>query len=219
MSGLRWDIPVDPDAPTARDWLLQELAKPEYRAAQPTWFDRLSNDVRKWVLSLFENLGNGAPGGTLPVIGILVIIALIVLGILKYGMPRLNQRRTSASPLFDADDTRDQATLRRAAEAAAANGDWALAIEERFRAIARGLSDRDLVLVHPGSTASAISRDAAQVFPGEQAALQAAARAFDGVRYLNHAGSSEQYRAITELDLRLSSVTPVASAGAVAVAS
>ncbi|HEU5222286.1 MAG TPA: DUF4129 domain-containing protein [Candidatus Lumbricidophila sp.] len=203
MSWLRWEIPVDPDAPTARDWLAHELAKPEYQAAQPTWFDRAANEVRKWFLSLFEHAGS-APGGALGTLAVVVIIALIALALWKYGAPRMGQRRTSASPLFAADDTRDLAALRKAAEAAAAAGDWALAIEERFRAIARGLSDRDLVLVHPGSTATAISLEAAQRFRAEQATLRAAADVFDAVRYLGATGSREQYEHVTALEERVS---------------
>ena len=35
----RFDPPLDPDATEARRWVLDELANPEYRAAEPTAFD------------------------------------------------------------------------------------------------------------------------------------------------------------------------------------
>ncbi|MCU1636561.1 MAG: rane protein, partial [Cryobacterium sp.] len=44
-------IPVDPDAPEAQQWLRDELAEAPYQAAQPTWFDRVSQGFFDWLNS------------------------------------------------------------------------------------------------------------------------------------------------------------------------
>ncbi|WP_395243711.1 DUF4129 domain-containing protein [Agromyces sp. MMS24-K17] len=208
---MRLDIPVDPDAPEARRWLEDELAKPEYTAAQPTWFDRLMQQVGDWFAQLFSGAG-AVPAELVWLVVVAVVVALVVVGLLVFGVPRLRRRRTSAAPLFDDGDVRDLATLRRAAEAAAARGDWALAIEERFRALVRGLVDRELVRVHPGTTAHGFARTASTRFPDATDGLDAAAAAFDGVRYLGRSGDAAAYDAVTALERTIEAARPVAIA-------
>ena len=71
-------IPVDPDRPEAQQWLLDELSKPEYQAARPTWFDRASEAVLDWITSL-QVLGvSGPPGLVLLIVLVVVVIGLVV---------------------------------------------------------------------------------------------------------------------------------------------
>ncbi|WP_350347287.1 DUF4129 domain-containing protein [Agromyces sp. G08B096] len=213
------DIPVDPDAPEARRWLLDELSRPEYREAEPTWFDLAAQAVRDWLIGLFQG-GVGLPGGILPVLAVLLVVVLVVVGILVFGVPRLRRRRGGGgrAPLFDDADTRSLAELRRAADAAEAAGDYGLAIEERFRAVVRALVDRELVRAHPGTTAHGFAASAAPGFPGHASRLQSAADAFDAVRYLGRPGTIEEARALAALDRDLAAATPVPAATAGAVA-
>jgi hypothetical protein len=199
--------PLDPDAPEARRWVVDELAKPEYRAAEPTLFDLAAQAVRDWIASLFGG-ATGLPVPTLALIAVLVVAVLVGLGLLVFGLPRLRRRSTAPVPLFDDDDLRDAATLRRASERAAASGEWALAIEERFRALVRGLVERELVRVHPGTTAHGMARAASGPFPAERAALEQAADAFDAVRYLGRAGTSGTYAEVVALDDALAAGRP-----------
>ncbi|QAY74547.1 DUF4129 domain-containing protein [Agromyces protaetiae] len=203
------EIPVDPDAPEARRWLLDELAKPEYRAAEPTWFDRLAQQIRDWLGDLFSGAG-GLPEPVVALIAVLVVAALVVVALLVFGLPRLRRRRSSAEALFDDGDTRTLAELRRAADAAEAAGRFDLAIEERFRAIARALVDREIVRMHPGTTAHGFAASAAGSFPDFGMRLSEASDAFDGVRYLGRAGSLVEVRALAALDADLERSTPVA---------
>lgn len=204
---MRLEIPVDPDADDARRWLQDELAKPEYRAAEPTWFDRLMKAIGDWIGELFSS-GGGVPQPVVIAVVILVVVALVVIGLLVFGLPRLRRRRAASAPLFDDGDTRDLAELRRAAEAAAQRGDWPLAIEERFRAVVRGLVDRELVRVYPGSTAHGIADASAAPLPEFAAELAAGAALFDQVRYLGRAGDAEGYARLTALDEALWRTTP-----------
>lgn len=214
---MRFAPPLDPDAPEARRWLEAELSKTEYQAAKPTAFDQAMQAIREWFEELLQGAG-GVPAPLVQLIIVLLVAALLVVAFLVFGVPRLRRRTPPALPLFDDGDLRDLAALRRAAEAAAAAGDWPLAIEERFRAIVRGLVDRELVQVHPGTTAHAFAASAAVPFAGLAEALAAVAAAFDGVRYLGRPGSRDEYDRATALERELESTRPVGIRAADAVA-
>lgn len=207
MSLLPVDVPVDPDAAEAREWVLRELSDAKYREAQPSWFDRLVQQFWEWLNSLVF-----PAGGAISPVGILILLAIVggivALAFLVFGLPRLNRRSRVSGSLFGDDDDRDAAALRRASEQAAAASDWSTAIVERFRAIARDLSDRTIVTVSPGTTAHDFAVRAAAAFPGEQEPLPASARTFDEVRYLGGGGSREQYEALVALDGRLRAARP-----------
>ena len=146
--------PLDPTAQQARQQLLNELSKPGYAQANPTLWD----DFIKWLENLLNGLqpkGNlGAAGFNLgPAFIILIVLAALVVAFLVFGVPRLNRKSKAVGALFGDDDERDSVTLRRAAERAAASGDYATAIAEAFRSIARGLSERTVMTTFPGTTA------------------------------------------------------------------
>lgn len=208
----RFAPPLDPDAPEARRWVLDELAKPEYRAAEPTAFDLFAQAVRDWFADLFAGAG-GLPTPALALIAVLVLAGLVAIGLLVFGLPRLRRRAGAPVPLFDDGDVRDADALRRAATAAAAARDWTLAVEERFRALVRSLVERELVRVHPGTTAHGMADAASRPFPERSADLESAAADFDAVRYLARPGTEAQYRRITALEADLATSRPVAGAG------
>lgn len=205
--GMTWlGIPVDPDAPEARRLLRDELAKVPYQAAQPTWFDRLSRAILDWFASL-SFVGDGS-AGWVPVVAILVGIALLVAAVLIFGLPRRARRRARAAGLFAADDRRSAEQLRRAAATAAAAGDWDLASEEAFRALAQGLAERAIVRSTPGTTAHSVAELAATAFPADRARLLEGATVFEGVRYLGADGTEPGYRALIALDTDLCAARP-----------
>ncbi len=205
---LPLSIPVDPDAPQAHDWLVQELAKPEYQAAKPTWFDLASKAVQDWLASLFQT-GSGSFSGILLLVIVVLAAGLLAVAFLVFGLPRLNRRsRSKGDTLFGADDTRDAATLRSSAERAARGGDWTLAVEERFRAIAQSLDERTIVMLMPGTTANDFASRASAAVPAERLRLATAARTFDGVRYLGRPATREQYDELVALDTALQATRP-----------
>jgi hypothetical protein len=217
MLSFPFDVPVDPDAPEAHDWLADELSKQPYQAAQPTFLDRLAQQVLEWLGDLIDWLtGNGAAGPQTDVpvwlIAVLLpIVVILVIAFLLYGLPRLNRRSSVTGALFGDDDARDAASMRRAAERAAAAGDYTTAIAELFRALARGLAERTLVATFPGTTAREFARRAAVVFPAESEQLTASALDFDAVRYLDRVGTPEQWTAMVALEQKLRSARPVAA--------
>ena len=200
-------VPVEPDAPEAREWLLGELSKPEYEAARPSWFDLAAQAVWDWISSLFEGGFGGPPVLTLVILGLLVVVG-VVLAFVLFGAPRLNRRSSALGAVFGETDVRDAAELRRAAEAAAARGDWTLAVEEMFRAIARGLAERAVVTASPGTTAHALAERAGGAFPAFADRLRGAAGIFDEVRYLGVPGTRDRFDSVASLERGLRAARP-----------
>lgn len=207
---LPWDVPVDPPPPDARNWLIDELSKPQYQAAKPTLFDEIAKAVGDWLNSLQVGDLEGPP-----VVGYAVIIALVIAGLVVafviFGLPRLNRRSSVAGVLFGDNDVRSAADMRSDAAAAASRGDYPTAIAELYRAIARGLAERSIVTVSPGTTARGCATAAATSFPQFEARLLAAAGAFDEVRYLGHSGSAESYADIVALEAELRAARPASA--------
>ena len=202
--------PLDPSAPDARHQLAQELAKSQYAAARPSWLDLVTQQLQKWLNSLFNGVGTGLPGGAaliLLVIVIVVVLAIIVV-FLIFGVPRFNRRSTITGALFGDEDDRTADALRRAAEQAAAGGDYRTAIEEGFRAIARGLAERVAVTTFPGTTAHTFAMQASGVFPAFSAELSRAADTFDRVRYLGSAATESDWLAVHALEAGLRQARP-----------
>jgi hypothetical protein len=201
-------VPVQPDGDEARRWLLDELAKQPYQASKPTPIDLAAQAFFDWLGSLFRSQGDPTPT-VLLVVALTVVVALVVIAVLLFGIPRANRRSGGrGAGLFGDDDRRTAAELRAAARAAAAAGDFSLAVLERYRALARDLHERTLVEVFPGTTARGFAREAAGVFPGEATELAEAAEVFDGIRYAGRPGDRDQAARVASLDDRLVAARP-----------
>lgn len=203
----RLDAPLDPDADEARRLLLDELSKPQYAAAQPTWFDLLAQAVWDWITNLRIE-GATVEFGLMALI-IALIIGVVVAAFILFGVPRLRRRSAVTGPLFGVDERRTADQLRSAARTAANAGDYDTAIEEHFRAIARALQERTVFSPAPGTTAQGFARSATRSFPEQATALRTAATAFDDVRYLEHDGTRKQYEQLVELDRTLQRTAPI----------
>jgi hypothetical protein len=149
-----------------------------------------------------------------------VVVTVVVLGalaaaVLVFGLPRWNRRsRRGGDGLIHEDDRRTAADMRAAAQVAAARGDWDLACQEMFRALARGLSERTVLTLTPGMTAREVSQRAAAAFPAERPRLTDAAVAFDEVRYLGRPGTERGYLDLDRLEGDLRHAVPALPAPA-----
>jgi len=198
-----------PDGEEARKWAEQELSDPRYADATPTWFDLMARDIGRFLVDLFSS-DNGANVGpsALIIVGIIVFGALVA-ALIIWGRPRRPSAvRRATGGLLGADDDRSAAQLRADAERSARGGDWDEATVLRYRALARGLLERDLIDPAPGATAQAIAREVAAVFAAEAAAARAAALSFDDVRYLRHPATAESYAQLAATDDRLAAARP-----------
>lgn len=202
------DVPVDPTAPVAQQWLIDELSRPVYQAAKPTLFDRVAKAIGDWLDSLQLGQLKGPPAFGISVVIVIVIVVLVV-AFLIFGVPRLNRRSAIAGSLFGENDARDAAAIRRDAETAARAGDYSAAVAEMFRAIARGLAERTVVTTSPGTTARDFAGRAGAVFPPLTARLADSAASFDEVRYLGGQGSAPQYESIAALERDVRTARPL----------
>ncbi len=208
LAALPRTVPVDPDSPEATELLINELSKPIYQTAKPTWFDLLAKAVQDWLSSLRLGDVQGPPALGFGLIVTLIVVGLIV-AFLIFGLPRFNRKSAVTGSLFGENDQRSATAMRQDAEAAAARGDYSVAVAEMFRAIARGLAERTIVTTSPGTTARDFAINASTTFPALGEALRSSATAFDEVRYLGRAGSHEQFQQVATLERDLRAARPV----------
>lgn len=208
-------FPLLPDPDQARDWAERELSDPAYQAAQPNIVDRIAQAVGDFFENLFRVPENGGWSPSVLIVLAVIVVAAIVLGILIWGRPRASVRATTAArALFDDDDARSAEELRADAESAAAREQWDAAIVLRFRAFARGLTERGLVDVPPGATVRAFARATERALPALAGDLETGVDTFDDVRYLRRPGTSERYRSIVDLDDAAVRARPIPAAPA-----
>ncbi|GIG55398.1 DUF4129 domain-containing protein [Demequina activiva] len=175
------DVPVDPDADTAREWAVDELAKPEYREGSGFSLDALWD----WLGDLFDRIGDaggslGIPGAL--VVGLIVAAALALITWLVLGPLRRSRQGASAGAVFD-DDSRPWRQIRDSARDAQSRGDWDLAVVEWFRAAVRLELERGAILDSPGVTAHEAALRVGDAVPRARAEISMDADAFDRARY------------------------------------
>ncbi|MBW1599922.1 DUF4129 domain-containing protein [Streptomyces sp. JJ38] len=201
------DVPVTIDRDSGREAAERELSKPVYQADEPGLVER----AVEWVLDRLNDLLGAAldlsPGGWagLAVIALAVLALLIALR-LRLGRLRPGPHAATAS-LFDA-SPRSSDEHRAAAEREAAAGAWSAAVQERMRAVVRGLEERALLDPQPGRTADEAATEAGRALPGHAAALRSAARAFDEVTYAGRPGTQAAHAELRALDEALRRARP-----------
>jgi hypothetical protein len=198
-----------PGRDAAREAAQRELSDPVYRAAEPSWPER----ALRWVVGRLDDLLQAAagvsPGGYW---GLFVLAALVLLAVvgIRLRLGRVRRIAGAARPLF-AGGTRTAADHRRVADEHAARGEWAEAVRERLRAIARGLEERDLLDPRPGRTAGETAADAGRLLPALAADLRAAATAFDEVSYGGREATAATDAQLRTLDDAVRSARPEAA--------
>jgi hypothetical protein len=190
---------VDPDRPTARRWAVEELTDPAYVQAQPGLLAR----ALMWALEQLGELldragGAGTPAGL--VVGVVVVAVVVLLALLLAGPLRRSGRTAARGGGVFTSVLRTATEHRAEAERAARSGRWDVAVQERFRALARSLEERVVLDARPGRTADEVAREAGTVLTGTGEALLRAARAFDDVTYGERPGSEAGYRLCVEAD-------------------
>lgn len=209
----RWLVPADgvvtPDAETARRWAVEELARPEYHQRES-----LLSRLLTWIGEQLSQMADAARVSSWQGAALLVgaLLATVLVGLWVAGPVRRGRARAGTQGVLDHDDARSAADLRAAADRAAAAGDWALAVVERFRAVVRDLEERTVLDERPGRTAHEAVVDASARMPEVADRLAAGGRLFDDVAY----GDAEVDRAaddtMRELDAVVRATRPRAPA-------
>lgn len=203
---LRLDIPVDPDASTARRWAEQELADPIYHQG-PSLLARFLD----WVVAQLNALSQvsvSSNTGLVALAGVLVVLVVVVL--LVAGPVRRRRRATTTgAQAVLVDDVRTAERLRADARAAAARGGWEAAVADWFRAVVRGLEERTVLDERPGRTADEAAGSAARRLPALAGALGDGARLFDDVVYGHRRAGPADEAQMRALDAAVQSAHPV----------
>ncbi|WP_062213044.1 DUF4129 domain-containing protein [Demequina oxidasica] len=188
-------IPVDPDADTAREWAINELAKSEYTRAGSNWLEAFW----QWLMDLFE--GVGRVGGNIGSLGVPGMLLFVVLGIalvavvvwIVVGPLRRSRRSRSDAEVFGGDE-RDSSALASAADEAAAAGDWTTALVHLYRAMVRHLDERGSIDIYAGMTAHEAAVLASRALPRVADGIATDADAFDDARYGRRATTEDDFR-------------------------
>ena len=198
--------PVLPDAGEARRWAAEELAKPEYRDAAPSWLDTLWRNFLDWLQSLDGSSGDAA---AVPSPVIALVVAAIIAAAVILARPRLNARARKDRDVFERETAMSAADYRTRADAAAAAGNWGDAVVDRFRAVVRSAEDRTILDPQPGRTADEAARALSEPFGSQSGRLARAAAVVDRIRYGNRAAGSADYQEMAGLDAALEAMKPI----------
>lgn len=175
-----------------------ELSKGIYHRYDDPWPVRAFNAVQHWIGRLVDELGKHSPGGGSGAVALLVAIAVLLV-IVRWRLGPL--QRTARLPAAVLDSTvQSAAEHRRAASDAAEAGQWAEAIVERMRAIARGLEDSGQLANRPGRTADELATEVARDRPDTAPVITRAARVFDAVAYGRRDGDADGYTDVVAAD-------------------
>lgn len=156
---------------------------------------------------LFSASASAVPGGWFGLVVSGVLFAVLGVVILTWARPGTRRRIRAGSVLGGKAQTAQD--YRRSAARFAEAGDFSQAIIEAVRAIAAELEERGILRPRLGRTANELAIEAGAELPGLAAALRAAMRLFDDVRYGDRLGTSAGYELIGRVDRQVAA-TPVA---------
>ena len=182
----------------ARDAARHELSKPIYHRNDKPLVLRGLDWLRDHIAHYLNNAASAAPGGWLGLVGIVIVVALVVAAI-RWRVGPIRRTARGERALFDV-ATRSSAEHRALAERYSAAGEWAQAVRERLRALARGLEERGVLDVRPGRTAHEVAHEAAATFPTFEPGLRAAANTFEDIWYGGRPARPESYDVVRQVD-------------------
>jgi Domain of unknown function (DUF4129) len=175
-----------------------EVAKRAYHRHDPS----LAARALSW---LWDRLGRllaagtrHSPGHAVGALLVMAIVAAVIVLILaRVGALRRTPRAGEA--IFSTEETTAD-DHRKLARRFAADGQWAEAIREHLRAIARELEERGVIDPTPGRTAAELSREATRELPGLERDLSRATSTFESVWYGGRTATSDDERLLRDLD-------------------
>ncbi|MBI9116025.1 DUF4129 domain-containing protein [Sanguibacter suaedae] len=198
------EVPVDPDAATARRWLQDELTDAVYHD-RPSLLERFVS----WLGSLFDGVSVAGLDGlwaALVVVGAVLAVAAVALYVAG---PVRRSGSARRAPVLAEDDTRSADDLRAAAAVAAARGDLHAATLDAFRAVVRRSEERVLLDPRPGRTAHEAATELASRLPTVAPALARGAQEFDALLYGRSSTADHAlYVRTCELDDAAAATTP-----------
>jgi Domain of unknown function (DUF4129) len=182
-----------------------ELSKAIYHPHE-SLTQRLLDAINRLLNGLYT-AGKSFPGGWWSVVALAALTALAITLVLARLGPLARAHREPGRPAPGGPPLSAADHRQRAAQLAGA-GDYAAAILEAVRGIARQLEERGVLSPRLGRTADEIAAEAGLALPAEAATLQDTARLFDDICYGERPGTSAGYALVQALDTRLQSAHP-----------
>jgi hypothetical protein len=187
----------------------QRLARDELSKAifhpHPSLTQRILALVDKVLDQLFKT-GSSFPGGWWAVVALATLAALAAAVVLNRVGP-LARAHHADDRLLAGSRRLSAADHRLRAGRLAGTGDYAGAILECVRAIARELEERGVLSPRLGWTAAEIAAEAAQALPADASALRQGARLFDDICYGGRTGTAAGYALVQDLDQRITAAS------------
>lgn len=199
FSLLPLEPPVDIGRDQAAEEARRELSKGIYEHRDDNLIARALDAFLRWMNDLFDEVAMRSPGGSWGVVILIGLIALLV-AVIFWRAGALRTTRTARQAVFGDDPVRSARQYRSEAEAAAASGQYAIAVKARFRACAAELVERTILDDRAGRTAHEVTDDAARAVPALLESLQPAAQVFDEVVYGNRPAGPSQYEVVVTAD-------------------
>jgi hypothetical protein len=189
-----------PGRDEAREAAREELSRRAYQEARPPLLERFVLWLLDRIGQLFDRASGAVPGGGWGLVALVLLVTLLAAVVLTRLRP---SRRARGAAVFVPGQVRSAAEHRAAADAAAAQGDFALAVTERFRAVVRELETRGVVEPRPGWTADEVARYGGAAVPVVAEPLARAATLFDEVRYGGRPATATTYGSVVALDAQV----------------
>jgi hypothetical protein len=191
-------VPIIIGADDARRAAQRELSKHIYHTQDPSLLERAADRFRSWLGNLLDHAAAASPGGATGLVLIVVAVVAVIVA-LRLGLGPLARTAQATSAVFE-ERHLTAADYRANADACAADGDYAGAVRERFRAVVRELEERGVLERRPEQTADEAATEAGGVLTALAADLRSAARAFDDVTYGGRQATTETDASIRSLD-------------------
>jgi hypothetical protein len=188
--------PLHPSGPEGRHLLRDELLHGEYHR------HNLVQRLLDWLWRRLEG-GVGAASGTsvITTLVTMLVVAMLVVGLfLLLARVRRDRRRRKRSAAVLTDERLSAAELRLRAERALAQGRYAEAVAEAFRALAVREVERGLLVDLPGTTAREVAVSLATSFPPLGDRVRGCADLFDAVRYGDGPATHDDAAGVLALD-------------------
>lgn len=190
----------------AREAAGRELARPIYHHDDPSLFMRLFIEAVGWVEQLLNRAAGASPGGWPGLVAIAVLVVLLVVAVRLRTGP-VTRNRARAEPLLSGPAlTADQ--HRQSAERLAAAEQWAEALRERLRAIARAMEERAILEPRAGRTADELAAECGAVLPDYASEFYAVTRLFDDVWYGGRPAAANDHARARDLEAALRGARP-----------
>ncbi|WP_434442584.1 DUF4129 domain-containing protein [Lentzea sp. E54] len=193
------DVPVDLGRDEAREAAVRELSDPAYVSDDPNPLQRALD----WILDRLGEMFAGAGGMSgITAVTVIVALAVIIAIVIRLRTGRTSRALRSGGKVFGP-TVLTAAQHRAAAEKAAAAGDLAEAVRERFRAVVRELEQRGVLDERAGRTVDEVAFEAGKALPVLAGDLRGAAVQFDDVWYGGRTATADGYRLLVSVDDRV----------------